>query len=44
MFLLGSGTDSGNQHNPGFEDPNDLITIGARVCVSAVRPLSHDPT
>lgn len=39
MFLLGSGERSPSLHNPDFDFPDDLIAIGARVFVRAVRGL-----
>ncbi|WP_347309657.1 M20/M25/M40 family metallo-hydrolase [Defluviimonas sp. SAOS-178_SWC] len=42
MFLLGSGTGSPSLHNPDFDFPDELIAVGARVFVRALRPLCYD--
>tara|TARA_R110002012_G_scaffold17254_3_gene65528 strand:+ start:43 stop:1215 length:1173 start_codon:yes stop_codon:yes gene_type:complete len=42
MFLLGSGTNCANLHNPDFNFPDDLIGVGARVFVRALKNLCYD--
>ena len=37
MFFLGAGTDHPRLHNPDYDFPDDLIAIGARVFLRAVR-------
>lgn len=43
MFLLGSGITGTSPHNLDFDYPDELIQIGARVFVSAIRRLCHGP-
>lgn len=43
MFLLGSGLESPSLHNPDFDFPDDLIPIGARIFVRALKGLCYDP-
>ncbi len=37
MFFLGAGETHANLHNPDYDFPDDLIAIGARVFMRAVR-------
>ena len=39
MFLLGSGLDTANLHNPDFDFPDELIPVGARVFSRVIRSL-----
>ncbi|WP_414474043.1 amidohydrolase [Microvirga sp. M2] len=39
MFFLGSGEDHAALHNPDYDFPDDLIPIGARVFMRALRDL-----
>lgn len=39
MFVLGSGEDQPQLHNPDYDFPDDLIPIGAGVFVQAIRAL-----
>ncbi|WP_319825938.1 amidohydrolase [Thalassovita sp.] len=42
MFLLGSGTDSPSLHNPDFDFPDELISIGALIFVRVINPLCYE--
>ena len=39
MFLLGSGTDQPQLHNPDYDFPDDLIPVGAGVFEAAIREI-----
>jgi amidohydrolase len=39
MFLLGSGTDQPQLHNPDYDFPDDLIPIGVGIFEKAIREL-----
>ncbi len=39
MFFLGAGEDHPRLHNPDYDFPDDLIDIGARVFMRALRSL-----
>lgn len=43
MFLLGSGEGSPSLHNPDFDFPDDLIPIGVRIFVRALKNLCYCP-
>ncbi len=37
MYFLGAGEDHARLHNPDYDFPDDLIGIGARVFMRAIR-------
>lgn len=37
MFLLGAGEEHPSVHNPDYDFPDDLISIGARVFMRTLR-------
>ncbi len=39
MFLLGSGTDQPQLHNPDYDFPDDLIPVGAGIFQAAIREI-----
>ncbi len=39
MFLLGSGADQPQLHNPNYDFPDDLIPIGAEIFHNAIREI-----
>ncbi|MBI1492493.1 amidohydrolase [Halocynthiibacter styelae] len=39
MFLLGSGTDQPQLHNPDYDFPDDLIPVGAGIFEAAIREI-----
>lgn len=41
MFLLGSGIDRANLHNPDFDFPDNLIPIGAQIFVKSLEGLCY---
>lgn len=41
MFLLGSGPDVANLHNPDFDFPDSLIPIGGRVFIHALMAMLY---
>lgn len=42
MFLLGSGIDHPNLHNPDFDFPDDLIAVGVDIFATALRTVVHN--
>ena len=42
MFLLGSGIDHPNLHNPDFDFPDDLIAAGVGIFAAALRTIAHN--
>jgi metal-dependent amidase/aminoacylase/carboxypeptidase family protein len=37
MFFLGAGEDHPRLHNPDYDFPDELISIGSRVFMRAIR-------